>query len=242
MFAASILLALGPLSVLAQQFNSTRGCPKIHVFAARETTVPASDPYGSAITVTDLILNAYLGISTSEAIIYPACGGQAECGNISYADSVIQGISSVAHQVNAFNRKCPKSLLVLHGYSQGGQIFDDAYCGGGDTNEGFNFTGIPIGEPALRRIKAGIFMGDPRWIKGLSFEVGTCPAQGFAPRPAGFHCPFAENIQSYCDAPDPFCCNGDNATVHQGYGQEYGAVALKFVQEKLDAALRHDHF
>lgn len=59
----------------------------------------------------------------------------------------------------------------------------------------------------------------------------------FAPRPTGFQCPFASNIQSYCDAADPYCCNGNDANTHQGYATEYGAVALTFVKNKVNALL-----
>ncbi|KAJ3552043.1 hypothetical protein NM688_g4366 [Phlebia brevispora] len=80
-------------------------------------------------------------------------------------------------------------------------------------------------------------MGDPRHIPGLSYNVGTCEASGFAPRPTGFICPYASNIQSYCDATDPYCCNGTDAATHQGYAVEYGAVALTFVEGKVNAML-----
>jgi len=92
-----------------------RACPGIHIFGARETT--ASPGYGSAGTVVNLILNAHSG-STAEAISYPACGGQASCGSISYASSVLQGINAVVSQVNSFNQQCPSTQLVLVGYSQ----------------------------------------------------------------------------------------------------------------------------
>lgn len=59
----------------------------------------------------------------------------------------------------------------------------------------------------------------------------------FAPRPTGFQCPYANNIQSYCDAADPYCCNGNDANTHQGYGTEYGQAALTFVKAKINAAL-----
>jgi hypothetical protein len=62
--------------------------------------------------------------------------------------------------------------------SQGGQIMDDAYCGGGDTNEGLSSTAIPISTAAQAQIAAAIFMGDPRHIPGLSYNVGTCQASG----------------------------------------------------------------
>ncbi|KAE9379677.1 carbohydrate esterase family 5 protein [Stipitochalara longipes BDJ] len=207
-----------------------RACPGIHVFGARETT--ASPGYGSAGTVVNLILNSHSG-STAEAINYPACGGQATCGSISYANSVVQGINAVVSQVNSFNQQCPSTQLVLVGYSQGGQVFDDAFCGGGDTSEGYTNTAVPLSASAVNMIKAAIFMGDPRYRYGFTYDVGTCTAQGFAPRPAGFSCPSASKIKSYCDASDPYCCNGDNAATHQGYGVEYGQQALTFVNSKL---------
>ncbi|KAJ7767963.1 catalytic core domain of acetyl xylan esterase [Mycena maculata] len=207
-------------------------CPNVHVFGARETTVPPG--YGSTQSVVDNIIAAYPG-ATSEVISCIFRGGMASCGDVSYAESVIEGVAAVASQANAFNSECPDTILVLVGYSQGGQIMDDAYCGGGDTNEGLTSTAIPISAAAQTKIAAAIFMGDPRYIPGLPYNVGTCDADGFAPRPAGFVCPYASNIQSYCDASDPYCCNGDNAATHEGYATEYGAVALAFVEEKVNA-------
>ncbi|KAJ6541531.1 putative acetyl xylan esterase [Mycena capillaripes] len=224
---ASLILLLGATLVSAQ-------CPQVHIFGARETTVAPG--YGTSGPVVTSIQGAFPG-ATAEAINYPACGGQASCGSVSYASSAVQGVAAVANQVNSFNSQCPNTVLVLVGYSQGGQIMDDAYCGGGDTNEGLSNTAIPISAAAQKKIAAAIFMGDPRHIPGLSYNVGTCQASGFAPRPTGFQCPYASNIQSYCDAADPYCCNGSDANTHQGYAVEYGSVALTFVKNKVNAML-----
>ncbi|TAQ90908.1 hypothetical protein B7494_g753 [Chlorociboria aeruginascens] len=181
LFTAATLLLMSralasPVELEASvELAERASCPGIHVFGARETTVSAG--YGSAGTVVNLILNAHSG-STSEAIVYPACGGQASCGGVSYANSVLQGVTAVANAVNSFNSQCPDTLLVLVGYSQGGQIMDDAFCGGGDSNEGLSSTAIPIQASAVNKIAAAIFMGDPRYISGLSYQVGTCAAQG----------------------------------------------------------------
>ncbi|KAF2029441.1 cutinase-domain-containing protein [Setomelanomma holmii] len=231
LLTAASLLLFGQSS--ASPLSSRQSCPVIHVFGARETTAPTG--YGTAGVVVNLILNSYPG-ATSEAITYSACGGQSSCSGVSYANSVEQGVAAVTAAVNAFNTKCPSTQLVLVGYSQGGQIFDDAFCGGGDTNEGISNTAVPIQASAISQIKAAIFMGDPRHIPGLSYNVGTCAASGFAPRPSGFQCPSAAKIQSYCDAADPYCCNGNDANTHQGYGTEYGQAALTFVKSKLNAS------
>ena len=58
---------------------------------------------------------------------------------------------------------------------------DDAFCGGGDTNIGLSDTSTPIQASALNKIAAAIFMGDPRHIPGLSYNVGTCNASGVSP-------------------------------------------------------------
>lgn len=106
---AAALLLLGATLVSAQS------CPQVHVFGARETTAPAG--YGTSAAVVNAVLSAYPG-STAEAITYPACGGQSQCGGLSYANSALQGTAAVASAVNAYNQRCPNSILVLVGYSQ----------------------------------------------------------------------------------------------------------------------------
>lgn len=116
-----MLFPAASLALLGQSFASPLDlveratCPPIHIFGARETTAPAG--YGTAGVVVNLILNAHPG-ATSEAIVYPACGGQASCGSVSYANSAVQGVAAVASAVNAFNTMCPSTQLVLVGYSQ----------------------------------------------------------------------------------------------------------------------------
>lgn len=111
--AAASLFLLGSSS--ASPLQSRQSCPAIHVFGARETTAPPG--YGTAGVVVNLILNAYPG-ATSEAINYPACGGQSSCGGASYSSSVQQGVAAVTSAVNSFNTKCPNTQLVIVGYSQ----------------------------------------------------------------------------------------------------------------------------
>ena len=154
---------------------TAQSCPKIHVFGARETTTPQG--YGSAGAFIDMITAAYPG-TTSEAIVYPACGGGSSCGGIAYGDSANEGTAAVASAVNSFYQQCPTTQLILVGYSQGGQIMDNAFCGGGDSGASISSTAIPISSGALAQIKAAIFFGDPRYEYGFSYEVGSCRAGG----------------------------------------------------------------
>lgn len=46
---------------------------------------------------------------------------------------------------------------------------DNALCGG---------AGQTLSGGALKAVKAAVFMGDPRNVAGLSYNVGTCKAKG----------------------------------------------------------------
>lgn len=133
------------------------------------------------------IVNAHTG-ATSEAIVYPACGGQSSCGGVSYANSVTQGTAAVVTAVSNLAKQCPSTKIVLVGYSQGAEIFDAALCGasgGGGSIDSYN-------------IKAAIFMGDPRFKAGAPYNVGTCTAGGFDQR-SGSCGSYNSKIKSYCD-------------------------------------------
>ncbi|KAI1488781.1 cutinase-domain-containing protein [Biscogniauxia mediterranea] len=203
-----------------------QGCPNVHIFGARETTAPPG--FGSASTVVDLVQRGNSG-STSEAIVYPAAGGDA------YAASVTAGVAAIANQTAAFNQRCPSTKIVMVGYSQGAQITDDAFCGGPDGTS-LSTTEASVSAGVSSMVAAIILMGDPRHVDGLPYNVGNATAGGFAARPSGFSCPAFENIiQAYCDAEDPFCAKGTSMATHQGYGREYGQQAFKFVQRQLSA-------
>lgn len=115
--AVALLLSQALLATNSQANGATvkRQCPGIHVFGARETTVGPG--YGSSATVVNLIIAAHPG-TTSEPLVYPACGGQASCGSIPYNSSVVQGISAAVTAINSFHTSCPDTQLVLVGYSQ----------------------------------------------------------------------------------------------------------------------------
>lgn len=104
------------LFLLAQALVAkAQSCPGIHIFGARETTV--SPGFGSAGALINMIKADHPG-ATSEAIVYPACGGQSSCGGVQYGDSARQGTQAVTKAVNDFHTRCPNSQIVLVGYSQ----------------------------------------------------------------------------------------------------------------------------
>jgi acetylxylan esterase len=99
--------------------DKRQSCPKVYIFGARETTV--SPGYGSAGGLVNQIKIAFPG-SGSEAIVYPACGGQSNCGGVSYDNSASKGTAAVVNAVTAYNAKCPNTQIILVGYSQVSQV------------------------------------------------------------------------------------------------------------------------
>ncbi|KAF2741677.1 carbohydrate-binding module family 1 protein [Sporormia fimetaria CBS 119925] len=223
--AAAALSLSGLVAGNPVELTERQSCPNVYVFGARETTAPVG--YGTSQGLVNQVVAAYPGAG-SEAISYPACGGQSSCGGISYDNSASQGTAAVVRAVTSYNQRCPNTQIVLIGYSQGGQIMDNALCGGA----GATLTGA-----ALNAVKAAIFLGDPHYRVGLPYNVGTCQAQGFAARPAGFVCSPAssDRLKSYCDSTDPYCCTGNDANSHQQYVNKYGSQALAFIKSKLSS-------
>lgn len=46
-------------------------------------------------------------------------------------------------------------------------------------------------------------------------------------------CAHEENVQLYCDAADPYCCNGNDQNAHQQYGNLYMSQIVAFVNARL---------
>ena len=84
-------------------------CPAMHVFGARETTAPPG--FGTAEVLISLVQKAFPG-TTAEAIDYPAAGGD------EYGASVTAGIKGILKQMAEFQRNCPDTVIIMHGYSQ----------------------------------------------------------------------------------------------------------------------------
>ncbi|KAL5338936.1 cutinase [Aspergillus crustosus] len=216
--------------------NTSQSCPALHIFGARETLAPPG--YGLSRPLVDALLDAYPGSgkSTAEAIDYPACGGadRALCGGATHPESVAAGIDAASLAINALNERCPRTRIVLVGYSMGGEVLDATLCGGGVPIEGITNTTVPLTPSAVDMVRAAIFFGEPLFRAGLPYSVGSCVAGGFDARPADFVCPSASKVQSYCDAPDPYCYNGTDSVPHYRYNEVYGEAALRFVLDKLD--------
>ena len=62
---------------------------------------------------------------------------------------------------------------------------DNAVCGGPDTGSSITSTTPPISSAALNMIKAVIEMGSPRFVAGLSYNVGSLAMANSGPNTNG---------------------------------------------------------
>lgn len=84
------------------------GCSDVHIVVARASTEPQGEGLTSGLS--NAVKKAIPG-TTSEAVVYTAKLAP-------YGPSEIQGVAAAKQQVTAYVKKCPKSKVVLMGYSQ----------------------------------------------------------------------------------------------------------------------------
>lgn len=103
--------------------NSRADCTDVHIFLIKGNNEPYPGRLGALETAI--------------------CSGLSSCGyenvqytnpeDANYCDSVTQGTTNGISQITAYNSACPKSSLVVAGYSQGAQVVGDILGGGGGT-------------------------------------------------------------------------------------------------------------
>lgn len=117
---ASIATTLTLVSLASSQ-QVGDGCKDVHVFLARGNNEPYPGRQGKLITAICSGLDScdYEDIQFYNPLESPYC------------DSVMEGAKNGNSQIVAYNEKCPDSMLVVSGYSQGGHVVGDVLGGGG---------------------------------------------------------------------------------------------------------------
>lgn len=134
---------------------------------------------------------------------YPAIpvGFDALSYSTAYSNSVQIGAIALTGILAEINKDCPKTQVVLVGYSQGAQVV-------GDTLDS-----LPT---ALQnQIKALVLFGDPRFNPQLTVDAGTfntslygvwaTPGNQAGLQPRQFPSSMTSQVKSYCIAGDPIC-------------------------------------
>lgn len=134
---ATTMLSTGPLSTLAlfsavgqahanlnaRQETGTGKCTDVHIFLAKGNNEPYPGRQGKLVNaICENIKNCdYEDIVMQNMLPDPYC------------DSVHEGGTNMVKQIEAYNKKCPDTQLVVSGYSQGAHVVGDGLSGGGGT-------------------------------------------------------------------------------------------------------------
>ncbi|KAJ4137398.1 hypothetical protein NW768_002985 [Fusarium equiseti] len=196
--------------------NST--CPSgAHIIVARGSLEPQGSGLMGAVAqqITARISNSDINPLRYPAIYEP------------YMPSQTEGVRNLARVVRDYAAHCPKTKMILLGYSQGAHVIADVMCGA--SSIGFPAT-KPLPLNISSKIAAVVLMGDPSTTKGQEFHVGSSQGDGVLPRqnPNGCRC-VSEKTISFCDAGDPFCeAGGHDLRTHMRYVSAYGQMAADF--------------
>lgn len=133
------LAMAAPADLETRQASCATG---VHVIAVRGTWESQTGSNGLDTLVANI--TAAIPKSDSARLVYPALAWPFG----TYEDSVKQGDANLVSDIKSYAAACPKTPIVILGYSQGGQVAMDAICG---NSEGGNFTPTtPLSTPYLK--------------------------------------------------------------------------------------------
>ncbi|KAF8151720.1 cutinase [Crassisporium funariophilum] len=195
-------------------------CAAVHIIAARASTeLPGAGIIGAL--VQQVQRNSRQTVSTSN-VDYPALLAP-------YASSSATGTAATKTLLTNQANRCPDQKIVLVGYSQGAHIIGDAVAGGGGGTLGAQTAPVPAN--IANRVVAIVQMGDPRHVRGKSYNRGTSFNQGLFPRLSSqeYSATLQPRILNFCDFGDTFCDSGIDTITHLTYLTRYQTTAANFI-------------
>ncbi|KAF5249098.1 hypothetical protein FANTH_5574 [Fusarium anthophilum] len=154
-----------------------------------------------------------------------------------YFDSEEAGVKALSEALNDYHSSCPDGKIAVLGYSQGGQVATDVFCGGSDNK--------PMTMSLVKdSVVAVIAFGDPSHVANLTYDRGTSKKDGIFERPSNETTLCEDNyndiFRSYCDTGDVYCDVGNNTETHGSYFEKYGKEVVDFVVERYEKALKEE--
>ncbi|KAF4343235.1 acetylxylan esterase precursor [Fusarium beomiforme] len=144
-----------------------------------------------------------------------------------YQPSQMAGVAALSVDLAQYVEACPRTKIILLGYSQGAHVIADVMCGASS----IGFVPTEPSPPIItNNIAAVILMGDPSTTKGQPFHVGTSVSNGIFPRtkPEGCQCVLDKTL-SFCDAGGPYCeAGGHDLSAHSSYVTVYEREAADY--------------
>ncbi|KAF4450659.1 hypothetical protein F53441_6320 [Fusarium austroafricanum] len=229
---ATTLLLLAA-AVDAHSIGVRDDCTDVHVFLAKGNNEPYPGRQGKlAKAICDGLKSCdYEDIKFENKLEDPFC------------DSVTEGVQNGIKQITAYNKRCPKSKLVVSGYSQGGQVVGDILGGGGGVFfQGCvepNMKGLDPKSAPGSSIYAAMVFGDTRHTQNQPFNVlSGADKNGLFPRPAGQLsnlAAYGNVFRNYCVKTDPICAQGKDVETHLNYFDVFTDEVAEWVKEKVKA-------
>ncbi|KAI5462855.1 cutinase-domain-containing protein [Mariannaea sp. PMI_226] len=216
---ALALVATAGSSVLAQSSsNCTEG---LYIIVARGTG--EAEGTGKFGNISQAIASR-IGHSFVEAVDYPA-----SFTDPPYDDSEVDGVKDMREVILDYHKDCPKAKFAVLGYSQGGQVASDVFCGG----SGDDFSNVqPLPSDLVTNFFAAIVLfGDPSHVVNTKYDRGTSKKDGIFARKNVTYCEdnYSDLMRSYCDTGDVYCDAGQDSKVHGSYFEKYGNEVVDFV-------------
>ncbi|EKJ74443.1 hypothetical protein NXS19_007371 [Fusarium pseudograminearum] len=154
-----------------------------------------------------------------------------------YEDSESDGVKKLKDILGSYFYQCPKNKVAVFGYSQGGQVASDVFCGGsgGDfpTNKPLTVNDVE------KNVVAIITFGDPSHVANVSYDLGSSINDGIFQRNDTKLCEdkYSGILHAYCDTGDVYCDRGDDTDVHKSYFEKYGKKVEDLVVENYESAM-----
>ncbi|KAH6880091.1 Alpha/Beta hydrolase protein [Thelonectria olida] len=218
------LLAAVTDNVLAETTNCTEG---LYIVVARGTG--EAEGTGAFGNISQSIASKIDG-SIIEPLDYPAT-----FSDPSYSDSEKDGVKEMQDVILDYHKACPKAKFAVLGYSQGGQVASDAFCGG--AGNGFSTLSALSSDFVADSFAAIVLFGDPSRLVNVTYNRGTSKKDGIFARNNVTFCEehYGDLMRSFCDTGDRYCDEGDDSTVHGSYFQKYGKTVVDFVVQQYEA-------
>ncbi|KAI8717315.1 hypothetical protein NCS52_00806800 [Fusarium sp. LHS14.1] len=224
--------ALLVAAALAQKSKNVQCADGLYLVVARGT----GEEKGAGITgeVAEDVADRVNG-SIVEPLDYPAT-----FLDPAYDESEADGVEALTELLTNYHSSCPDGKIAVFGYSQGGQVATDTFCGGSGGSFPDN---RPISTDLVEdSVVAIIIFGDPSHVANASYNQGTGEKDGVFPRTNITLCEDQYTktgiIRSYCDTGDTYCDRGSDEDVHGEYVSKYGDEVVEYVVDQYEKATR----
>lgn len=161
---------------------------------------------------------------------------------VPYCPTIQEGAVNGVRQITEYNAKCPDTLIVLNGYSQGAMVGGAILSGGGEDacDVDPQTTGLDPNSKAGQALKAALLWGDVKHTANQPYNVLDGADKQVWPR-TGANLErmnrFSSVLRSYCAAGDPVCAGGTNVAQHLNYFELYTDESSSWVVDKLTPLL-----